>query len=48
MTEEKSPDKDTSQEMPPFFRTWKQLYVFVIIEFLLCLLLFIFVTYYFQ
>jgi hypothetical protein len=38
---------DTS-ELPPLFKTWKQLYVFVLVEFLLCLCFFFFLTYQYQ
>lgn len=43
----KTEEEDEKTELPPFFKTWKQLYTFVLLELLACLLLFYAITAYF-
>jgi hypothetical protein len=40
-------NENEKNELPPFFKTWKQLYTFVLLELLACLLLFYTITTYF-
>jgi hypothetical protein len=36
-----------SNELPPFFKTWNQLYIFVIVELVVCIAIFYAITIYF-
>ena len=39
---------ETPEDLPPIFKTWNQLYAFVLVELLLCMAIFYGITVYFQ
>ena len=48
MKEKKKEEKDDDLGTPPFFKTWRGMYIFVLVNLALTILIFALITFYYQ